>query len=216
MYDHAERPGGGLVAGEGAVDHVRRGEDLAGLRARGQPRGEIDGVAGDGVRASCQRADVAGEREAAVCTGAEREADVPADDRAQCAQHRLLVVPGRRRRAAGEVDLAAVGVDVGLEPREADLRGRVPDDGAQRGQPLEQRVFALRRQHAVAAGPLHEPGGDLAVLGLDPVHERRAQRLRDEVVESLRRRVDGRPRRRFHVALRLESSQQPSLRALGV
>ena len=64
-----------------AVEDVGGGEDVAGLRARGESRREVDGVAHHGVRAPRRAADVAGEDVAAVHACAERQADVGRDDR---------------------------------------------------------------------------------------------------------------------------------------
>ena len=90
----------------------------AGLRAGGEPRREVDGVAHDGVRPPRRAADVAGEDVPAVHARAQRKADVGRDDVAERAQHSFLVLPGARRRAAREVELDRVHVDVRLEPRE--------------------------------------------------------------------------------------------------
>ena len=68
-----ERLRRGLEAGRRAFEHLGGREDLARLGPRGQPCGEIDGVAHDGVGPASARTDVAGERRAAVDARTERQ-----------------------------------------------------------------------------------------------------------------------------------------------
>ena len=135
-----------------------------GRRPGGQPRGEIDRVAHDGVRPSRRGADVAGEDAPAVDSRPEREPDVRAHDVAQRAEHRLLVLTGRRRSARGEVDLCGVGVDVRLEPRQAVAPTGVSDDAGKRVE-TASHLFRIV-VGGVGAGRLDERDGHLAMLGL--------------------------------------------------
>ena len=129
-----------------AVEDVRRREDRPGRRPGGQPRGEVDGVAHHGVGPSRRRADVAGEDAAAVDAGPEREPDVGGHDVAQRAEHRLLVLTGRRGSAGGEVELRGVGVDVRLEPRQPVAPAGVGDDAGQRVEPTARSRPDRRRR----------------------------------------------------------------------
>ena len=148
-------------------------------------------------------ADVAGEDVAAVHAGANRQADVGRDDVAQRAQHSFLVLPGARRRAAGEVELDGVDVDVRLEPRQpVGRRTRAPTAAA-----------SVSMRSSSASGPsaaisssvpreLHERDRHLPVLGLAARHgEVRAQRRGHELVEV---RAGDVGRRRDRAGTRLE------------
>ena len=105
--------------------------------------------------------------------------------------------PRARRRARDEVELAAVDVDVGLEPRDAELGRGVGDRPAEQLQLLEDRLGALRSEQPVDAGELQERDRDGAVLALPGLErEMPAQRLGDERLEVVLGRVglDGRAR----------------------
>src|SRR5206468_4954293 len=89
------------------------------------------------------------------------------------------------RRAADEVDLPSVDVDVRLEPRQAELaRGRA-DELCKLGDPRVHVVRILGEQRVDAAEP-EERRSYLAVLGLARLeYELRAQRHGDERLELL-------------------------------
>ena len=167
-----------------ALEHLARGEDLARLGACGQARGEVDGVAHHGVGAAGARADVACEGRAAVDAGPKRQGGVGVEDRPEATQHPLLVRPGARRSPGRDVELAAVDVDVRLEPREAELRRHAADGLAEPGERLAQRLGAALREQRLDARELHERGRHLPVLRLAGLEtEVGAERGRHEGLE---------------------------------
>ena len=168
------------------VEDVGRREDLAVAGAGGQPRGKVDGVPHDRIRAPALRPDVAREDVAAVDTGAERDARALVDDLAHGAQHALGVIPGARGRARRQVQLDGADVDVGLEPRDPVGLGRAPDGGPDLVQPLEEPLGSMLAEQLVGAGELQERDRDVAVLGLAARHR--------EVVAKGRRDVFVEPR----------------------
>ena len=120
----------GLEARAGALEHLAGGQDLARLGPRGQTRREIDDVAHDGVRAARAGAHVAGERRSAVDARPQGQGGVGVQDRPQRPEHPFLVGAGARRCAGGQVELAPVDVDVGLEPCDPELRRQPADECA--------------------------------------------------------------------------------------
>ena len=85
-----------------------------GARLPHQPRGEVHRIALDGERAPVRRAEVAREHRPAVDPDPQRKRDAGVHDRADGAQHPLLVVARASRRAREQEDLAAVLRDVCL------------------------------------------------------------------------------------------------------
>ena len=156
-------------------------------------------------------ADVAGEDVAAVHAGADRQADVRGDDLPQRAHHPFLVLPGARRRAAGEVELDGADVDVRLEPRQPVRLAGAADRGGQRVDPVEQGGRAVGPDQLVGSGDLHEGDRHLAVLGLaardGEVRAERRGHVLVEVSAGARNR-----RRRDRARSRLESVASGALR----
>jgi hypothetical protein len=170
--------------GAGAVEDGRGREDPAGLGTPDEPRGEIHGVAHNRVRPTCQRSDVTAKRGAAVHTRAEHERRVAVDDHAQRAQHPLFVGAGRRRRAADQVELSAVDVDVGLEPRQPEVARRRRDRARDPAQRAVDAVRALAVEQVVDAAELDECSRDVPVLRLARLQQQvRAERRRNVELE---------------------------------
>ena len=129
---------------------------------------------------------------------------VGVDDRAAaCSSMRPSSSPDGRRRARGEDDLAAVGVDVGAEERDACRSAArcTHDDELVQGRggtPRRPRCSSMRRY----AVEVDERDGDVPVLGFAPrptrgVPERHRDRRRDAVevrcgTSARRRRRRGR------------------------
>ena len=105
----------GLERASGTLEHVRRGQHLAGLRLAHQARGEGRGRTEDGVRLAELRADLAGEHAAAADPDPQRQRRLEVGDATSSAQDPLFVLAFGLRRAGDEDDLAAVAVDVTLE-----------------------------------------------------------------------------------------------------
>ena len=194
------------------VEDVVRREDLPVVGPGGQPRGEIDRVPHDRVGAPALRPDVAGEDEAAVDAGAERDARAPVDDLPDGAQHALRVISGARRRTRRQIQLDRADIDVGLEPRDPVGLARALDRGPDLVQALQEPLGSMLPEQLVGAGELQKRHGDMAVLGLAARHrEVVAQRRRDVLVEP---RAGDVGRRRDEARRRLEPTEQMSAGAL--
>jgi hypothetical protein len=161
-----ERLGDGLERRARALEHLGGGEDLAELGACGQPGGQVDGVAHQGIGAPGARAYIAGEGRAAIDAGAESQRRLGVEDRANGPQHPLLVGPRARGRTGGQIELAAVDVDVRLEERDPELRRHPADERAEPGERLVHGSGPALSEQGLDAGELEEAGRDLAVLGL--------------------------------------------------
>jgi hypothetical protein len=200
----AERAG--VEARPGPLEHRRGDEDLAGLRARHQPRGERRGVAEDRVRAAERRAHLAGEDAAAVHAGGDRERRPRVEDRADGEEQAVLVLARRLRRARDEDDPPAVAVDVALEERHLVLVAR----GLHRGDELVHGgsggVDPLAVEQAREPAEAQERDRRLAVLRLDhPGGHRGAHGggHADRQVEP----VDRREQLALHLGRRLEPQE---------
>ena len=96
----------------GTVQHVRRCVDLARLCLGHHPRGQVHGVAHHRIRAAILGPDVAGEYRTPVHANPDGDRQLGGDDLAQREQHPIFVGAGSFRRAGGQDQLAAVGIDV--------------------------------------------------------------------------------------------------------
>ena len=106
------------------------------------------------------------------------------EDRAESPQHSLLVGPGGRGSAGGQVELAPVDVDVRLQPGQPELRRHTAHDRAERVESLADSGWSPLCEQRLDAAELHEGGRDLPVLrlaGLEP--QVGAKRDRDERLE---------------------------------
>ena len=164
-----------------SFQHLGGRDDLVVLGLGHQPGGEVDRVSHDGVRATVEGPDLAGEDGAPVDSDVERQLALSGDDRAEGEQHLLLVVPRHVRRTGGEDDLAPVRRDVGAEERHLPLVDCLLDAADER---VELRCCGLEPlpgQECVERPVVEEGHGDRAVLGLDAcLFQGLAQRCRDE------------------------------------
>jgi hypothetical protein len=124
LTDNGSRADVSNRVGERCVDRSLR-------RLGHEPRGEIDHVAHHGVGPPVPRPDVAGEERAAADPDAHRQRRLLRDDPTQRQQHALLLVAGGARRARGQDELAAVGIDVGAEKADLLLVRGLLHDGHQ-------------------------------------------------------------------------------------
>ena len=115
------------VARVGAIEHLGGGEDLPRPGTGGEARSQVDHVPQHCVGPAGRGAHVAGERRPAVDAGAQHQRARLVDEGAQGSKHSLLVRAGGERRTRRQVELAAVRVDVGLEPRDRQLRRHLAD-----------------------------------------------------------------------------------------
>ena len=108
---------------------------------------------------------------------------------------------------AGEVELAGVHVDVGLEPRDPVALAGAGDRGGEEIELREQRIWPFGRDEVVSARDLQEGDADMTVLGLAARDGKvRTQRGGDVQLEVAARDV-GRGRDRARAGL--EPRHQP-------
>ena len=145
-----------------AIEDLGRGENPARLRARGEPRREVHGVAHHRVGATVRIADVAGEHVPPVDPCAQGEAGAGSYHVTEGAHHALLVVARAGRRPAREVELHRADVDIGLQPREPVGLAGTPHLG---GELVEPREEVPAHDRLVRPRELEERHGHLAMLG---------------------------------------------------
>ena len=156
----------GLEQRPRTIEHGVRREHLSGSRLRHQPRGEVDGVAHRQEGRPVLGADLAGEDRTTVDPRAQCEADVEPDDLAEREEHELLVVAGAAGRAEAQVELAAIGAEVGRLQADVAIVDRRLHAHRQRMQSLGGLARAVLGDHAVEPAVLEERDGGRAVLGL--------------------------------------------------
>ena len=153
------------------LEHLSRRKDLAGLGARHDPRGRVDRVAEDRVRAAVGRAEVAREDAAAADADAHRDQARAVHHLAHEPQRLLLVVPGARRRARAQQHLDRPFRDVGDVERHLVACRSLLD----RRDPLVERCGepgrAELREQLVGSHQIEERSRDHAVLGLAALEE---------------------------------------------
>ncbi len=139
-------------------------EGGADRRLGAQPRRQVHRVAEAGVGPPGRSADHPGEHPTTVEPGPHTKRALVGEHGERHAQQVLLVELGRRRCPGGEVVLAAVAGDIGVDQVHVVELGVRRDLGTECIEGIDHRVGAGRREQRVDPRELDEGHGDDAVL----------------------------------------------------
>ena len=124
----------------------------------------------------------------------------------------FLVGAGARRRTGRQVELAAVDVDVALEPRDSELRRQSADEFAEVGERLAHSLRPAVCKESFDSRELQKSHRYLPVLGLagrEPlVGPKRGGHVRLELEARILRGLRFDDRRSGHIRVRVEPEQR--------
>ena len=188
------------------LEHVLVREHLAVRCVRHHPRRDVDRVPVEGVGATRRGTDDAGEHPSRMDADAHGEHALVIADRADGAEHQLLLLTaGRPRRPREQDRLHAPVADVGLRERHVDALTGLLDRGDALVERGGERVGAARLEQLVGLAELDERHRDVPVLGVGRAAPQLARvRRRQQPGEIEPGRVEERRHRLGHLGRALE------------
>jgi hypothetical protein len=148
-----------------AIEHLTGCVDVSEGRLRHDPRGQVDRVPHERVRAPIGWPDLAGEHVTAVDPDADRQPWRGLHHLAQREQHAFLVVPDRPRRAGAHAQLPPIGGDIGVEEADLVAVGRVLDEAHDLVEALGGGARTVLVDEVVESAELEEGDRRASMLG---------------------------------------------------